>query len=48
MEWKENKLVSATIRSINGTETKVRYGDKIIDLQLKPGQVKKLEADLEE
>ena len=46
IEWKNHKLAAATIRSINGTATKVRYGDKTIDLQLKPGQAKKLGANL--
>jgi alpha-L-fucosidase 2 len=47
MEWKNNKLIATTIRSINGTSTKVRYGDKIITLNLKPGQSKKLTGNLE-
>ena len=46
IEWKDHKLAAATIRSINGRATKVRYGDKTIDLQLKPGQAKKLGASL--
>lgn len=48
LEWKDHKLAAATIRSINGTATQVRYGDKVIDLKLKPGQVKKLKANLTE
>ena len=47
MEWKNNKLITTTIRSINGTSTKVRYGDKVIDLNLKPGQSKKFNGNLE-
>jgi alpha-L-fucosidase 2 len=47
MEWKNNKLVTTTIRSINGTTTKVRYGNKVITLSLKPGQSKKLNGSLE-
>lgn len=47
MEWKNNKLVTTTIRSIKGTTAKVRYGDKVIDLNLKPGQSKKLNGNLE-
>lgn len=47
MEWKNNKLVATTIRSINGTNTKVRYGDKVITLNLKPGQSKKLNSNLQ-
>ncbi|SIN86505.1 glycoside hydrolase family 95 protein [Chitinophaga niabensis] len=44
MEWKNGRLQAATIRSIKGTAAKVRYGSKVIDLQLKPGQAKKLDA----
>ncbi|WP_347160432.1 glycoside hydrolase family 95 protein [Pontibacter chitinilyticus] len=46
MEWKDHRLVSARIRSSNGTATKVRYGDKTVELQLKPGEVKKLNSSL--
>lgn len=42
MEWKNGGLLAATIRSINGTNAKVRYGDKTIDLLLKPGESRKL------
>ncbi|TXK38002.1 glycoside hydrolase family 95 protein [Pontibacter qinzhouensis] len=49
MEWKDNKLLWVSFKSTAGTTTttKVRYGDKTIDLQLKPGQVKKLKGNLE-
>ncbi|MRG44029.1 glycoside hydrolase family 95 protein [Chitinophaga sp. SYP-B3965] len=47
LEWKNGLLLAATIRSINGTSAKVRYGDKTIDLQLKPGQAKELNGSLE-
>ncbi len=46
MEWKGGKLVWVSIKSVSGTATKIRYGDKTIDLQLKPGQVKKLNGNL--
>jgi alpha-L-fucosidase 2 len=46
MEWKDTKLVAITIRSINGTLAKIRYGNKVIDLTLKPGQAQKLDAEL--
>jgi alpha-L-fucosidase 2 len=44
LEWKDGKLHTCTIRSIKGTAAKVRYGSKVIDLQLKPGQAKKLDG----
>jgi alpha-L-fucosidase 2 len=46
LEWKDKKLVASTIRSINGTAAKVRYGDKVIDLYLKPGQIQRLNGAL--
>jgi alpha-L-fucosidase 2 len=42
MEWNEGKLVEAAIRSITGTPGKVRYGDRIVALQLKRGAIKRL------
>ncbi|WP_187264339.1 glycoside hydrolase family 95 protein [Pontibacter beigongshangensis] len=46
MEWKDSKLVWVNIRSENGTATRVRYGDNVVDLQLKPGQTQKLSGIL--
>ncbi len=40
--WKDGKLTSATITSVTGTGGKVRYGEKIVDLNLSPGQSKTL------
>jgi hypothetical protein len=42
MEWNEGKLVEAAIRSITGTPGKVRYGDRIVTLQLKRGAIRRL------
>jgi alpha-L-fucosidase 2 len=42
MEWNEGKLVEAAIRSINGTTGKVRYGDRIVALQLKRRAIRRL------
>ncbi|MDF7811261.1 glycoside hydrolase family 95 protein [Hymenobacter sp. YC55] len=46
LAWQNGKLVHSTIRSIKGTTTKVRYGEKVINLTLKPGQSRKLGANL--
>jgi alpha-L-fucosidase 2 len=37
VEWKDGILTEAVIRSVNGTACKVRYGDKVLALQLKRG-----------
>jgi alpha-L-fucosidase 2 len=42
LDWQNGKLLAATVRSLTGTATKVRYGSKLLDLQLKAGQQKKL------
>jgi alpha-L-fucosidase 2 len=42
IEWKDGKLTSATIRNISGTSCKVRYGDRVTPLTLKPGESKTL------
>jgi alpha-L-fucosidase 2 len=44
--WKDSKLTSATIRSVTGTGGQVRYGDKVVSLDLKPGQSKTLGPSL--
>jgi alpha-L-fucosidase 2 len=46
LAWKDNKLVAATLRSTNGTNPKVRYGDKVVQLSLKPGQSRRLDGAL--
>ena len=46
MKWQGAKLASATIKSIVGTNAKVRCGDKTIDLKLKPGETVHLNAGL--
>lgn len=40
LAWADGKLSTATIRSIAGQGGKVRYGDKVVDLGLKPGETK--------
>jgi alpha-L-fucosidase 2 len=47
IHWKDGKLVSATIKNLNGTgKVPVRYGGKVVELNLKPGKSKTLSADL--
>jgi len=36
--WSNGKLTSATVRSVTGTGGKIRYGDRTVDLNLKPGE----------
>ena len=38
IEWKDGKLSVATLRSVNGTDCEVRYGGRVIPIQLKPGE----------
>jgi alpha-L-fucosidase 2 len=40
--WKAGKLTQATIHSTTGTNCKVRYGEQLVLLRLKPGASKKL------
>ena len=43
LEWKDGKLTSANVRCISGDgRGKVRYGEKVIELALEPGEAKKL------
>jgi alpha-L-fucosidase 2 len=44
--WKDSKLTAATIRSVNGTACNARYGGKTVDLKLKPGESRRLDAEL--
>lgn len=47
LAWQDGKLTSATVRSVAGAGGgKVRYGDKVIELRLKPGGEKTLDANL--
>ena len=45
--WQNGKLTSATIRRIAGNGGKVRYNDKVLDLNLKPGESKTIGAELQ-
>jgi alpha-L-fucosidase 2 len=42
IEWKDGQLVDCTIRSLNGSLCKVRYGSETKDLHLKKGESRKV------
>jgi hypothetical protein len=48
IKWQGGKLASVTLRNISGTgPVKVRYGGKVLELILKKGEAKNLNAKLE-
>ncbi len=47
IEWREGKLVRSTIRSINGTDCKVRYGKQVVTLRLTLGAAARLNERLQ-
>jgi alpha-L-fucosidase 2 len=47
MQWKEGKLVSAQITNNKGGKNKVRFGDKTINITVKPGELVSLNEKLE-
>lgn len=46
LAWRDGKLSEASIKSIFGTKCKVRYGQKTLDLELKPGRMRHFQSDL--
>ena len=46
IQWQDGGLTGATIRSIGGTACRVRYGDKVANLLMPPGQVLSLDGSL--
>jgi len=46
IQWKDKRLINAIIRSKGGEKCKVRYGDKVTDITLTPGQSYTLDQDL--
>jgi alpha-L-fucosidase 2 len=45
--WRDGRLTAATVRSIAGTgHARVRWGDRVVDFQLAPGQSRRLGPDL--
>jgi len=48
LAWRAGRLVSATVKNVSGDgHCQVRYGDKVVALQVKRGHAKSLNADLE-
>jgi alpha-L-fucosidase 2 len=45
LTWKAGKLAGATLRSVTGTLCRVRYGDKVIKLKLRPGEARSVAFD---
>jgi alpha-L-fucosidase 2 len=46
LAWQQGRMVSAAIRSVGGTATRVRYGDRVIELALQSGETVTLDAAL--
>jgi alpha-L-fucosidase 2 len=47
VKWQDGKLVSATVKNVSGDgHAKIRYGNKVVELELKTGAVKHLDAGL--
>jgi alpha-L-fucosidase 2 len=45
--WRDGRLAAATVRSIAGAGgARVRYGDRVVDFRLAPGQSRRLDASL--
>ena len=47
IDWKEGRLVGATVRSTGGTACKVRYAEKVRELKLSPGETARLDQNLQ-
>jgi alpha-L-fucosidase 2 len=48
LEWKEGTLAAATVRSQLGGKRNIRYGDKVVALNLKAGEAARLGKNLRE
>ena len=46
LAWQQGRLVSASIHSIDGQPTRVRYSDKVVELALQPGETVALDGAL--
>jgi len=46
MAWADGKLTSVALRSLAAKTCQVRYGEKTVELKMKPGDVIRLGGDL--
>jgi alpha-L-fucosidase 2 len=46
LDWKDGKLTSAAIHSLNGSPCKLRYGAKVVELKIPRGQTQRVGPDL--
>jgi alpha-L-fucosidase 2 len=47
LEWKDGRLVSATVHSLLGNPCQVRYGEKMVELKIKSGGTVHLDGNLQ-
>jgi alpha-L-fucosidase 2 len=47
IQWRAGKLAASTIRSVNGTDCQVRYGDNVVALRIRPGGAARLSGTLQ-
>jgi alpha-L-fucosidase 2 len=47
IEWRAGNLAWSTVRSVNGTNCKVRYGDRVVSLRVPRGGVVRLNENLQ-
>ena len=47
IDWRERKLTRSTVRSINGTDCKVRYGNRVVTVRLARGAAARLNVKLQ-
>ena len=48
LDWKDGQLQTVAITSVGGTAAKVRYGNQTVNLNLKPGELTKLNGELQQ
>jgi alpha-L-fucosidase 2 len=46
LAWAGGKLTTANIKSVGGRKATVRYGDRTVEITLKPGRSVQLNAEL--
>ncbi|MDR1380780.1 MAG: glycoside hydrolase family 95 protein [Tannerella sp.] len=47
MTWEDGKLISADIKSNTANRAGIKYGGRTVELQMKPGEIVRLNAELE-